>query len=57
MLFTHQTIKLIILICFFIKLILANYIPFLNDEAYAIAFHKNFHGHSLIIHLLDFGLL
>ena len=42
MLFTHQTIKLIIIICFFIKLILANYIPFLNDEAYAIAVSQNF---------------
>ena len=42
MLFTHQTIKLIILICFFIKLILANYIPFLNDEAYAIAVSQKF---------------
>ena len=42
MLFTHQTIKLIILICFFIKLILANYIPFINDEAYAIAVSQKF---------------
>ena len=42
MLFTNQTIKLIIIICFFIKLILANYIPFLNDEAYAIAVSQNF---------------
>ena len=42
MLFTHQTIKLIIIICFFIKLILANYIPLLNDEAYAIAVSQKF---------------
>ena len=42
MLFTHQTIKLIIIICFIIKLILANYIPFLNDEAYTIAVAQQF---------------
>ena len=39
---SHQTIKLIIICCFFIKLILANYIPFLNDEAYAIAISHKF---------------
>ena len=42
MFFTNRTIKLIIIICFFIKLLLANYIPFLNDEAYAIAVSHKF---------------
>ena len=42
MLLSHQTIKFIIIFCFFTKLILANFIPFLNDEAYAIAVSNKF---------------
>ena len=42
MLLSHQTIKIIIISCFLTKLVLANFIPFLNDEAYAIAVSHEF---------------
>ena len=42
MILSHQSIKLIIIFCFFTKLIFANFIPFLNDEAYAIAVSHKF---------------
>ena len=39
---SNSSIKLIILLCFVIKIIMALYLPLLNDEAYAIAVSHNF---------------
>ncbi|MFL2802939.1 MAG: ArnT family glycosyltransferase [Paracoccaceae bacterium] len=42
MFLSNSSIKLIILLCFFIKIILASYLPLLNDEAYTISVTNQF---------------